>query len=406
MTQPGLEPLQVTYCGNVHAAASLGEWIDTLPRFAVPVARGMAVRVTAGGQRSPGVQTVGAGQGVSGKGVFGLGVWWPAAVARVLADDRAAQAHVRAELARHGLAIATINAFPFGDFHQRVVKTAVYRPDWSEAARVEFTLDVARAACALCPSGSQVPISTLPLGFGGGDVRRMRANLAHVAQACAVLAAQTGVTCVLALEPEPFCLLETVAEAIACVEAVCAEHRDEAVLRRHLGVCVDLCHLAVVGEDPIAAWRLLQRAGVTAAKVQVSACLEVRGADGISRLLDYDEARYLHQTIGELASGARLRALDLGEVAARRGEFARAQRIRTHFHVPLFWDEAGSFGSTRAEMTTFLRQLRPPFPLLEAETYTWSVLPGFGGDDAALVAGLVRELTFLSDCLTLAPAKP
>ncbi|MEZ5964682.1 MAG: metabolite traffic protein EboE [Planctomycetota bacterium] len=378
----------VTYCGNVHAATDLETWLATLEAYSSPVARGLSRSWPAHRE------------------VFGLGVWWPAPLARVLATDAVAQARAREALAGSGLAVVTANAFPFGDFHQSVVKASVYRPDWSQGARVDYTLDVARALCALCPPGSTLPISTLPLGFGGGDVAVMRANLADTARALAEMADASGVRCLLALEPEPFCLVESVAEAIACVEATCLGASDEEVLRRHLGVCVDLCHLAVVGEDPVAAWLRLQRAGVRAPKVQVSSCLEVRDAGSLSRLLAYDEPRYLHQTVGETAHGARVRALDLGEVATRRAEFATCRRVRTHFHVPLFWDEAGGFGSTRDEMATFLRQLGAPWPLLEAETYTWSVLPGFAGDAGALVEGLARELTFLTDCLTLPPGKP
>lgn len=369
---------RLTYCGNVHPAVDFEGWLATLPRFGARVARVFA-----------------------GDAGFGLGVWWPAGVARVLARDQAAQARTKAALAQHGLSILTVNAFPYGNFHDAVVKQGVYRPDWGERARVEFTIDVARAACAVCEPGSEVAVSTLPLGFGGGDLVRMRANLAAVARAFAGLAETSGVMCVLALEPEPFCLVETIAEAIACVEAVRAEHGDDPALRRHLGVCVDLCHLAVVGEDPVGAWQALRAAGVCAPKVQVSSCLEVRAGEGLARLLTYDEPRYLHQTVAECASGARLRALDLGEVAARRAEFAAARRIRTHFHVPLFWDEPGAFGSTRAEVEMFLQHVAPPYPVLEAETYTWSVLPGFTGGDDELVAGLARELSFLRDCLTL-----
>ena len=60
---------------------------------------------------------------------------------------------------------------------------------------------------------------------------------------------------------------------------------------------------------------------------------------------------------------------------------------------PLFWDEEGDFGSTRSEVRRVLAGLPEPLPLLEVETYTWSVLAAFsGGDD--LVAGIGEELGF------------
>jgi hypothetical protein len=125
--------------------------------------------------------------------------------------------------------------------------------------------------------------------------------------------------------------------------------------------------------------------------------LELRDpAAALDRLLAFDEPRYLHQTAG----GGGLRALDLSEVRARRAEFAAAPRLRTHFHVPLFWDQPGALGSTRAEVERVLAHLAhhaqaaADSPLLEVETYTWSVLDGaeFGADD--LVAGLCAELAF------------
>jgi hypothetical protein len=231
----------------------------------------------------------------------------------------------------------------------------------------------------------------------------MRVQLARAARALARLADASGVHCVLALEPEPACLLETVAEAVACVQAVRAEHGDDAALREHLGVCLDLCHLAVVGEDPAAALAAARAAGVAVPKVQVSSCLESR-AGGLDGLLAWAEPRYLHQTVALLPGGAQLRALDLDQVASQRRPFEAAHRVRTHFHVPLFWDTSGSVGSTRAEVQRFLAGLRPPYPLLEAETYTWGVLPGFAGGDDALVEGLAREIAFIDE--HLARARP
>lgn len=158
----------------------------------------------------------------------------------------------------------------------------------------------------------------------------------------------------------------------------------EDILRRHLGICVDLCRVTIVGEEPLAALQNLHARGIAVPKIQVSSCLEVHEQAALDRLLAFAEPRYLHQTVAQNG----LRALDLDEVRARRAEFAAAGRIRSHYHVPLYWDQTGPFGSTQAEVERVLRALpqltKPPsglpMPLLEVETYTWGVLGDFASN--------------------------
>jgi sugar phosphate isomerase/epimerase len=377
--------LRLTYCGNVHAAPDLATAERMLRTHSAPVAAAARAR----GRE------------------FGLGAWWPMELAAQLAGDPGAREQFAALLRELDLPLWTLNVFPFGDFHDRVVKTAVYRPDWSSEERLHYTRTCAEVACALVPRGSVVPLSTLPLGYRGPgdappDLRLMARNLARCASAFAALEQKTGVCCVLALEPEPDCLLETVAATAAFLEQWLFDEGawttvPEDVLRRHLGVCVDLCHLAVVGEEPLAALADLRARGIAVPKIQVSSCLEVRSAAGLDRLLSFDEPRYLHQTVAQNG----VRALDLAAVAANRAEFAAAGRVRAHYHVPLYWDEAGAFGSTRAEVERVLKALArspEPLPLLEVETYTWGVLPGFTGGEP-LATLLARELDWAASCL-------
>jgi len=375
-----MAPFRLTYCGNVHPAHDLDELLAGL---AGPVAE------------------VAAAARARGRG-FGLGAWWPMSLAQRLLGESAARARLRAAMAGLELPLWTLNVFPYGDFHGEVVKTAVYAPDWAHEDRLHYTRTCAEVAAALVPHGVTVPLSTLPLGHraagaGPPDLRVMARNLARCASGFAALEAKTGVCCVLALEPEPDCLLETAAAAAAFLESWLFDEGawttvPEAVLRRHLGVCVDLCHLAVVGEDPLAALADLRARGIAVPKIQLSACLEARGPAGLDRLLQFDEPRYLHQTVA--ANGARAR--DLGEVRARRAEFAAGGRVRSHYHVPLFWDEDGPFGSTRAEVERVLAGLgEAGAPLLEVETYTWGVLPG-GLGAGALGPGIARELDWVA----------
>ena len=355
---------RLTYCGNVHPAENLPDWISAVERFAVPVAAA---------QPQP----------------FGLGTWWNAALARELAEQESARESVRELLARTDLTIWTLNVFPHGDFHGDKVKEAVYSPSWAEPERLRFTLDAARAVAALVPEGSSVPLSTLPIGYGVVDLERAATNLADCARQLAELEDISGVRCNVALEPEPFCLIETVSGAAEFLEERVFTAPDEELLRRHLGVCIDLCHLAVVGEDPIGALSDLEARGVEVPKIQVSSCLELRETSSLDLLLAFDEPRYLHQTVSD--SG--LRALDLPDVRARADEFLGEKRIRTHFHMPIFWDDE-VLGSTRSEVERVLTALRPPYPLLEVETYTWNVLDREKVGATDLVGGLCEELAF------------
>ncbi|MCA8964475.1 MAG: metabolite traffic protein EboE [Planctomycetes bacterium] len=377
--------VRLTYCGNVHPAPDLPSHLAALQQHTGPVA------------------AVARARGRS----FGVGAWWPAPLAYELAHDPDSGRTLLAAMDRLGLELWTLNVFPFGGFHDEVVKTAVYSPDWASEERLHYTRLCADAAALLCGGGTVLPMSTLPLGYRAPgapepDLRLMARNLARCASAFAALEERTGLCCVLALEPEPDCLLETAAGAADFLERWLFDEGawttvPEDVLRRHLGVCVDLCHLAVVGEDPLAALADLRARGIAVPKIQVSSCLEVRAPEGLDRLLSFAEPRYLHQTAAQ--SGAR--ALDLDAVAARRAEFEAGGRVRCHYHVPLFWDEPGTFGSTRDEVERVLHALArspEPLPLLEVETYTWGVLGDFAGD-SPLAERLVAELDWAASCL-------
>ncbi|MBL8728552.1 MAG: metabolite traffic protein EboE [Planctomycetes bacterium] len=380
MTTPRL-----TYCGNVHPAPDLPSVLAALHGHAAPVA---------------------AASRAAGR-PFGLGAWWPLPLVRQLAVDRAARDRLAAVLRELDLPLWTLNVFPVGGFHDRVVKTAVYRPDWATEERLLYTRLCAEVAASLVPAGTLLPLSTLPLGYRRPDepppdLRRMARNLARCASAFAAIETETGVRCVLALEPEPDCLLETCGEAAGFLEQWLFDEgawttMGQHVLRRHLGVCVDLCHLAVVGEEPLRALDDLRAREIAVPKIQVASCLEARTADGLDALLAFAEPRYLHQTVAENG----LRALDLDAVAAHRAQFAVAGRVRSHYHVPLFWDQPGPLGSTRSEVERVLRALAAgphALPLLEVETYTWDVLGDFAGT-APLAVRLQQELDWVASCL-------
>ena len=97
---------RLAYCTNVHAGVTLEQTMANLDEHAVAV-RG---RVCPDGQ-------------------LGVGLWLSAQAAReTLRHDRIGE--LRDFLGERGLAVFTMNGFPYGDFHQAVVKHAVYEPSW------------------------------------------------------------------------------------------------------------------------------------------------------------------------------------------------------------------------------------------------------------------------------------
>ena len=348
---------------------------------------------------------------------MGVGLRLAASAAESL-EDPAAFAELRALMDEGGYYVFTINGFPYGTFHGRTVKDGAYRPDWSEPSRLAYSNCLARLLAALLPEGMQGSLSTVPGTFkpwAEGRIPTIVDNLVQHAAQLVALERETGKTIVLALEPEPYCLLETIEETVAFFETFLfggeAEARlaqlaglsriqSAAALRRHLGVCYDVCHAAVEFEDAGQSLAALRKAGIAIAKVQLSSALRIARVDAgtADQLQPFDEPVYLHQVVAR-RNGGLTRYLDLPDALARIGRNEGAE-WRIHFHVPVFLEEMQDFGTTQAFLREILTLHResPITAHLEVETYTWDVLPE-GYRNLGVGAAIARELNWVKDQL-------
>ncbi|MCF6380057.1 metabolite traffic protein EboE [Nocardioides KLBMP 9356] len=330
----------------------------------------------------------------------GLGMWLPAAAARRLASDLDAVARLREAIDEHGVEMVTLNAFPYAAFQDEVVKKRVYHPTWAEQARLDYTLDVARVLAALLPEdAARGSISTLPLGWRSPWLADRQAHaelhLKTLAEGLAEIEADTGRTIRVAVEPEPGCVIETIAEAV---------DRLASVDRERIGVCLDLCHLAVGFEDAADALARLDAAGLDVVKVQPAAALvvdEPADVDARAALGTYSEDRFLHQVRQRV--GSRLASRDdLPDALGGHRPLDDRSPWRVHFHVPVHADPApplrNSRDDLRASLAALLGGATARTDHLEVETYTWTVLPdGAPTDDEALAASLAGELAWVRD---------
>lgn len=346
-------------------------------------------------------QAVGVGGSIRaalGADTVGLGLWLPAEAAHRLAADPAGVREVRARLAGHGVEVVTVNAFPYAAFQGAVVKHAVYHPTWATRERLDYTLAAARVLAGLLPDDADHgSISTLPLAWqtpwSDADQHVALTHLAELADGLVKVEADTGRRVVVGVEPEPGCVVETIEQA---VERLAAVDRDR------IGVCLDLCHLAVGFDDAARAVRLLDEAGLRVVKAQPASALVVDDpADPAAReaLSSYAEDRFLHQVRQSRPDGVAARD-DLPEALEGPGALATDAPWRVHFHVPVHADPQPPLRTARADLRASLAALlggpTARVAHLEVETYTWSVLPGGApADDGALATQLAAELAWV-----------
>jgi sugar phosphate isomerase/epimerase len=353
--------VHLTYCSNIHPGESWAEVRANVERHA------LAVRAR-----------------VHPEGDFGVGLRLSARAAAELSAP-AVLAEFRAFLARHRLYVFTLNGFPYGAFHGQRVKEGVYLPDWRDPERLRYTDQLADLLAALLPddpalegSVSSVPGAFTPALGGPSDVALIVEHLLrHVAHLVA-LRARSGRIVTLALEPEPHCFLETIAEVVEFFAQELHGAAAARALQQHLGVCLDLCHAAVEFEDPAEALRQLEHSGVRVLKMQISAGLRLPTLDApaLAALQRFDDPVYLHQVV-QRGPGGLQRFADLPAALAALPASTDGLEWRVHFHVPIFLERLAPFVSTQSFIREVLalHRRRPLSPHLEVETYTWEVLP-------------------------------
>ena len=346
-----------------------------------------------------------------GDGPLGIGLWLPdSAAAELTSDDDVAA--LGDWLHQRRLFPFTINGFPFDNFHLPVVKHRVYEPTWADERRLRYTIALANILASLHRQrGSELAtISTLPIGWPSiDDVAVTEAagrQLRELATQLHAIERRTGVRVIVAIEPEPGCMIDTCDD----LARFFASHLPDSAHRKYIGVCHDICHSAVMFEPQRAALATYRDAGILVAKVQVSSAIAIRlgeldsaeRAHAMVRLSAFAEDRYLHQT-GCLGHDGSFRLIEDLPLWLASDEAQRDTEVRVHFHVPIFRDGDAPLRSTQDAIIQCVAAMREPEAPdftghWEIETYAWTVMPEAmrGG---GLGADIARELDWFRQWL-------
>ena len=393
----------IGYCTNVHPGVSLDQIKQNLERESLEVK-----------------------QQVSPKLPMGIGLWLSSTATEELMD-RETRLQFRDWLQQRELVPYTVNAFPAGDFHQKVVKHDVYRPTWADKSRLDYTCRVATILADLLPRGTQGTISTLPLGWPATTITDEQSpgsepfgsepfltacarQLMQTAAALAELKETHDVHLRLCIEPEPGCLLDSADDVVGYFQRFLFNSQTDAhdvqLIHRHLGVCHDVCHSAVMFEPQSAALNQYAQAEIVVGKVQVSSAIEVdfdsldqaTAAETLSQLAAFAEPKYLHQT-SVRKNGHVKYFSDLPLALDSIGNKKPAGTWRVHFHVPIHEPTLGLIHSTQSQILECVKWFKDSPQRIchfEVETYAWNVLPE-SLQPARLADGIASELTWFND---------
>ena len=262
----------LTYCTNIHAGKN---WLED---FAAIKQNFPIIKQTV----SPD-QPLGLGLRLSNEASLGL-------------IQESQLADFKAWLDKENAYVFTMNGFPYGEFHNTVVKEDVHTPDWTTDDRRDYTIRLFHILAAILPAGMDGGISTSPLSyrhwFNTPDelkvaVQTATSNIITVIKELIHISQKTGVIMHLDIEPEPDGILETGREFIDWFEDellvlgtpeiensfnVSAIEAKQ-LLQRHLNLCYDVCHFAIGYEKHADVLTELANKDIKVGKIQISAAL-------------------------------------------------------------------------------------------------------------------------------------
>ncbi len=391
----------LTYCTNIHSGESWNEHFAELKKY-IPTIK----------------------KNLSANEAFGIGLRLSNTASLDLIKDENLETF-KTWLIHENCYVFTLNGFPYGNFHSSEVKDKVHLPDWLTNERVYYTNRLINILAELLPDNLEGGISTSPLSYrhwhGTTQEKKIAfekstLNILKVVEQCSEIKALTGKIIHIDIEPEPDGLLETTDELIHWYNHYLLPKaydyfqikfgyhagKIETLIKRHIKVCYDVCHVAVGFENHEEAIQKLAKENIGIGKIQLTAAIKAdMGADKSKLEAEFQlfsESTYLHQVVALQSDNSLKRYTDL-PFALAEIRHVNNKEWRAHFHVPLFVENYGTLKSTQEDIAQVLaiQKKHNISQHLEIETYTWEVLPE--GLKLPIDKSIIREFTWVKQKL-------
>jgi len=309
--------------------------------------------------------------------------------------------HFKQWLDTNNLYVFTMNGFPYGNFHNEIVKDLVHAPDWTTTKRVIYTKRLFNQLAYLLPEEQEGGISSSPISYKHWHntenakekvLKTGAKNLATIVLHLSEIEKETGKYLHLDIEPEPDGMIENTSEflsfyndyllPIACKSIQEATGIDsekaQALIYRHITICYDVCHFSLAFEAPKDTFARLKKHHIKVGKIQISSALKIifdtKNNEAIwESLSTFNESTYLHQVTEKINDDV-IVYNDLPLVLAKKKNHSE---LRAHFHVPIFLETFRNLQSTQDQIIEVMEYIKKEAISnhIEVETYTWNVLP-------------------------------
>lgn len=275
-----------------------------------------------------------------------IGLWLSADVARDLLTSPEKLTDFKNKLAADSLKVTTLNGFPYGVFHSERIKEKVYQPNWSEDSRVEYTINLAKVLAELVPARSNSTISTIPISYRKDAnktiIEKSILNLTRTLEELAKIHQESSKKTILALEPEPDCLLDSTQTIIGFWQEFIAPLPDS--IKPYLGICLDTAHSSTLFESPLTTLQALSEDNIPVVKMQLAAVPEA-SKENAQHLANFQDDVYLHQSCVKATTSLK-RYEDLpANITLQNDEI-----LRTHYHLPLSISSMHSLLTTTSDI--------------------------------------------------------
>ncbi len=401
----------IAYCSNVHPGQSLKQVTDNIQSHFTTIRNRRHIPNMASG------------------------LWLSASAAKSLLEDQpidesASQLdQFKQCLNDNGMLLTSLNGFPYGNFHQGVVKKDVYLPTWAQPERLAYTTNLAQILAQCLPDDIHFgAISTVPLGYAelwDGIQNKQALNyFTALIENLTDIENNIGKRICICIEMEPDCVLQSTDQLLSffnndLLPYAASNNISKDTVLRYIGCCFDTCHQGVMNENITEALTKITDSGITIGKIQISNAINARlqNKNDVKQLTQlFKDEKFLHQTklfnnntlIAELAD------LEEHTLVKQLENVSEAEQsvitAKIHYHIPINQtDFSETFLSSTQnaieETLDFLAiniEKNKQLPYLEIETYTWLNFLSTNtikDKSSVLHQGIVDEFTWLENAL-------